>query len=216
MFDYSLAHWLTFVGAGLALEFTPGPSMLYVLGQTARHGRRHGLVGLAGVLSGGVAHIVLTVFGLAALIAQSAWLFSMIKWIGAIYLVWLGVQSLCTRSSDDVAETAATDHRRAVPSAWRAYRQGLLIDLFNPKVALFFLAFIPQFVVAGAGPVAVQLGLHGVLLLALAAVCDTPLVLIGDRLSRWFKGRRRLALWSERGLGALFVALGARLALAHR
>lgn len=216
MFDYSLAHWLTFVGAGLALEFTPGPSMLYVLGQTARHGRRHGLVGLAGVLSGGVVHIVLTVFGLAALIARSAWLFSIIKWVGAAYLIWLGMQSLWARSRDSGAEAEATGAMRTVPSVWRAYRQGLLIDLFNPKVALFFLAFIPQFVVPGAGPVAAQLALHGVLLLALAAVCDTPLVLIGARLSRWFTGRRQLALWSERGLGALFVALGARLALAHR
>lgn len=213
MFDYSLAHWLTFVGAGLALEFTPGPSMLYMLGQTARHGRTHGLIGLAGVLSGGVAHIVLTVFGLAALIAQSALAFSILKWIGAAYLVWLGIQSLRAKPGDADAPAPAAP---AAPSLWRSYRQGLLIDLFNPKVALFFVAFIPQFVVPGAGPVAAQLALHGVLLLALAAICDTPLVLIGARLTRWFRGRETLARWSERGLGAVFVGLGARLALAHR
>lgn len=214
MFDYSLAHWLTFVGAGLALEFTPGPSMLYMLGQTARHGRSHGLVSLAGVLSGGVAHVVLAVFGLAALIAQSAWLFSVVKWIGAVYLIWLGLQSLRARPAG--GESSAHAAPAAGPSAWRAYRQGLLIDLFNPKVALFFIAFVPQFVVPGAGPIAAQLALHGLLLLVLAAACDVPLILIGARLTRWFKGRWHLALWSERGLGAIFVGLGARLALVQR
>lgn len=213
MFDYSLTHWLTFIGAGLALEFTPGPSMLYILGQTARHGRGHGLISLAGVLSGGVAHIVLTVFGLAALIARSAVAFSILKWIGAAYLIWLGIQSL---RAPPAAEAGAAPAPAGAPNAWRAYRQGLLIDLFNPKVALFFVAFIPQFVVPGAGPVAAQLALHGVLLLALAAVCDAPLVLIGARLMRWFRGREALARWSERGLGAVFVGLGARLALVHR
>lgn len=214
MFDYSLTHWLTFVGAGLALEFTPGPSMLYMLGQTARHGRGHGLVSLAGVLSGGAAHVVLTVFGLAALIAQSALAFSIVKWIGAAYLVWLGIQSLRARHGQQDSSTPAAS--APGPSAGQAFRQGLLIDLFNPKVALFFVAFVPQFVVPGAGPVAAQLALHGLLLLALAGACDVPLILIGARVTRWFQGRRRLALWSERGLGAIFVGLGARLALAQR
>lgn len=212
MFDYSLAHWLTFFAAGLALEFVPGPSMLYLLGQTGRHGRGQGLAALAGVLTGGLLHVALTVFGLAAIIVQSAALFSVIKWVGAIYLVWLGIQSLFAKQGNEDGHGGVTNQ----PSRWRAYRQGVLIDLLNPKVALFFLAFIPQFVVPGAGPLAAQLALHGFLLLALAAICDTPIVLIGARLMSAFKGRKRLALWSERGLGAIFIGLGARLAAIQR
>lgn len=214
MFDYSLAHWLMFLGAGVALEITPGPSMLYILGQTVRHGRARGLVSLSGVLCGGLVHVMLTVVGLAALIAQSALLFSCVKWIGAAYLIWLGLQSL--RSGSAHGEAPESGGKSQTPSAGRAFRQGLLIDLLNPKVALFFLAFIPQFVVPGAGPVAAQLALHGVLLVMLATVCDSAIVMLGGQLAHWFKGRRQLAQWSERGLGALFIGIGVKLAMVHR
>lgn len=214
MFDYSLAHWLTFFGAGLMLELAPGPDLLFIAAQTGRHGRGHGFAAMFGVWTGALVHIAATVLGLAAVLARSAVAFSIIKWIGAAYLVWLGIQSLMSAQRE--ADEAQAPSAPVTPSRWAAYRQGILIDLLNPKVALFFLAFIPQFVVPGAGPVAAQLALHGILLLAIAAIVEPMLILVGDRLMALLKGRRRLAAWAERGVGAIFIGLGARLAAAHR
>ncbi|MGB7757945.1 MAG: LysE family translocator [Salinisphaera sp.] len=213
MFDYSLAHWLTFFGAGLMLELAPGPDLLFIAAQTGRHGRGHGFAAMFGVWTGALVHIAATVLGLAAILARSALAFSVIKWIGAAYLLWLGIQSLWSAGRAAAGERRST---AAAPSRWAAYRQGILIDLLNPKVALFFLAFIPQFVVDGAGPPAAQLALHGLLLLAIAGLFEPALILLGDRLIGFFKGRRRLAAWTERGVGALFIGLGARLAAAHQ
>lgn len=214
MFDYSWAHWLTFFGAAFALEIAPGPDLLFIAAQTGRHGRGHGFAAMFGLWTGALVHVAATVLGLAAILARSAVAFSIIKWVGAAYLVWLGCQSLLAaqRGGDDVETPAASP----APSRWAAYRQGILVDLLNPKVALFFLAFIPQFVVDGAGPVAAQLALHGLLLFAVAAVIEPALIVLGDRLMRLLKGRRRLAAWAERGVGAIFIGLGARLAAAHR
>ena len=160
MFDYSLTHWLTFFGAGLMLELVPGPDLLFIAAQTGRYGRGHGFAAMFGIWTGALVHIAATVCGLAAVLAQSAAAFSIVKWLGAGYLVWLGLQSLWQAGHNAAPDKSAL----RAPSRLAAYRQGILIDLLNPKVALFFLAFIPQFVVPGAGPVAVQLALHGVLL----------------------------------------------------
>ncbi|AWN15845.1 LysE family translocator [Salinisphaera sp. LB1] len=214
MFDYSLAHWLTFFGAAFALEIAPGPDLLFIAAQTGRHGRGHGFAAMFGVWTGALVHVVATVLGLAAILARSAMAFSIIKYVGAAYLVWLGLQSLV--SSGRGADAADTPAALAAPSRWAAYRQGILVDLLNPKVALFFLAFIPQFVVEGAGPVTAQLALHGLLLFVVAGVIEPALIVVGDRLIRFLKGRRRLAAWAERGVGVIFIGLGARLAAAHR
>ncbi|WP_423821984.1 LysE family translocator [Salinisphaera sp. SPP-AMP-43] len=214
MFDYSWAHWVAFFGAAFALEIVPGPDLLFITAKTARHGRGHGFAAMFGLWTGALVHIAATVFGLAAILARSAVAFSVIKWIGAAYLVWLGIQSL--RSAQRGAASSEAAPPLSAPSRWAAYRQGIWVDLLNPKVALFFLAFIPQFVEPGAGPVTAQLALHGLLLFVVAGVIEPALILIGDRLTRMLRGRRRLAAWAERGVGAIFIALGARLALAHR
>ncbi|KEZ78597.1 LysE family translocator [Salinisphaera hydrothermalis] len=214
MFDYSWAHWLTFFGAAFALEIVPGPDLLFIATKTARHGRGHGFAAMFGVWTGALVHVAATVLGLAAILARSAMAFSVIKWMGAAYLVWLGIQALISaQRGNDTSEAPSVP---VAPSRWAAYRQGILVDLLNPKVALFFLAFIPQFVVPGAGPVTAQLALHGLLLFVVAGLIEPALILVGDRLMRLLRGRRRLAAWAERGVGAIFIGLGARLALAQR
>lgn len=214
LFDYSLAHWLTFFGAAFALEIVPGPDLLFIAAQTGRHGRGHGFAAMLGLWTGALVHIAATVAGLAAILARSAIAFSIIKWLGAAYLVWLGVQSLIAAQRG--ADNTETLPARIVPSRWAAYRQGIFVDLLNPKVALFFVAFIPQFVVPGAGPAAAQLALHGLLLFAVAGLVEPVLIVIGDRLIAALKGRRQLAARAERGVGAIFIGLGVRLAAAHR
>lgn len=213
MFDYSLTHWLTFVGPAFALEIAPGPDLLFIAAQTGRHGRGHGFAAMFGLWTGALVHVAATVLGLGAILARSAIAFSIIKWVGGAYLFWLGIQAL-TSGQRDVDEAEALAAQR--PGRWAAYRQGILVDLLNPKVALFFMAFIPQFVVDGAGPVTAQLALHGLLLFVIAGMIEPALILVGHRLIALLKGRRQLAAWAERGVGAIFIGLGARLVAAHR
>lgn len=211
LLGYTWAHWLTFLGAGAALELAPGPSMLYMLAQTARHGARYGLTGMLGVMLGSSIHIVLTVLGLAALISHSPILFALMKWLGAAYLIWLGLQALWRQSDNSAKTNTAADASYMTPSLKKTFYQGVLIDVVNPKVILFFVAFLPQFVVPGIGSIAGQMALHGGLLLIFTVVVNVPLILAGSHLVRWLKGRQGLARWSERGLGAIFIALGAKL-----
>lgn len=149
--------------------------------------------------------------GLSAVLAASAVAFSTVKWLGAAYLVWLGIQALRTGGGSGLIKAAGEE----LPTA-SIYRQGILVSLLNPKVAIFFLAFLPQFVVEGAGPAWAQLMLHGGLIIVVAAFIEPPLVLVGGRLADALRHNQKVGLWLDRGLGALFVALGVRLALSSR
>ncbi|ANP88639.1 LysE family translocator [Rhizobium leguminosarum] len=211
MFDYSFAHWLAFLSAAVLLNLSPGPDIAFILGHTMRSGKRAGFSALFGVWSGACLHVLMAALGLSAILAASAVAFSTVKWIGAAYLVWLGIQALRSGGGDDLIKAAG----EKLPVA-RIYRQGILVSLLNPKVAIFFLAFLPQFVVEGAGPAWAQLMLHGGLIIVVAAFIEPPLVLLGGRLADAIRHNQKVGLWLDRGLGALFVALGVRLALSSR
>ncbi|RWX10572.1 LysE family translocator [Rhizobium hidalgonense] len=211
MFDYSLAHWFAFLSAAVLLNLSPGPDIAFILGHTMRGGKRAGFSALFGVWSGACLHVLMAALGLSAVLAASAVAFSAVKWIGAVYLVWLGIQALRAGGGDGLIKAAG----EILPAA-RIYRQGILVSLLNPKVAIFFLAFLPQFVVEGAGPAWAQLMLHGGLIIAVAAFVEPPLVLLGGRLAEALRHNQKIGLWLDRGLGALFLALGVRLALSSR
>lgn len=211
MFDYSILHWTTFLTTALLLNLSPGPDMAFILGQTIRSGRRGGFAATAGVWSGTLVHVFLTAGGLSAVVATSAIAFSVVKWVGAAYLLWLG---FCALRSHGFAMAASPRHKHKTPRA--IFRQGVLVALFNPKVAIFFLALLPQFVVVGAGPAWAQLLLHGVLIIAMAAFVEPPLVCIGERLTQKLRQNQKISLWMERTLGALLISLGIRLALEKR
>ncbi|ASR07115.1 LysE family translocator [Rhizobium leguminosarum bv. viciae] len=211
MFDYSFAHWLAFLSAAVLLNLSPGPDIAFILGHTMRSGKRAGFSALFGVWSGACLHVLMAALGLSAILAASAVAFSTVKWIGAAYLVWLGIQALRSGGGDGLIKAAG----EKLPVA-RIYRQGILVSLLNPKVAIFFLAFLPQFVVEGAGPAWAQLMLHGGLIIVVAAFIEPPLVLLGGRLADAIRHNQKIGLWLDRGLGALFVALGVRLALSSR
>ncbi|ARO29496.1 LysE family amino acid efflux protein [Rhizobium sp. NXC14] len=210
MFDYSLAHWLAFLSAAILLNISPGPDIAFILGHTMRGGKRAGFSALFGVWSGACLHVLMAALGLSAVLAASALAFSAVKWLGAAYLVWLGIQAL--RGGDNGLMNATGEE---MPAA-RIYRQGILVSLLNPKVAIFFLAFLPQFVVEGAGPAWAQLMLHGGLIIAVAAFIEPPLVFLGGRLADALRRNAKIGRWLDRGLGALFVGLGVRLALSGR
>lgn len=211
MFDYTLLHWLTFLTAAVLLNLSPGPDMAFILGQTARNGRKAGFAALFGFWTGAFGHVVMAALGLSAILATSATAFSIVKWVGAAYLIWLGLQALFSRGSSLTPNAGATEPRIAA-----VYWHGALISVLNPKVAIFFLAFLPQFVVEGAGPVSAQLFLHGTLIIVVAAFIEPPLIFASSWLAGALRHNRSLGIWMDRGLGALFIALGARLAASSR
>ncbi|NNH62938.1 LysE family translocator [Rhizobium laguerreae] len=211
MFDYSFAHWFAFLSAAVLLNLSPGPDIAFILGHTMRSGKRAGFSALFGVWSGACLHVLMAALGLSAILAASAVAFSTVKWIGAAYLVWLGIQALRSGGGDGLIKAVG----ERLPVA-RIYRQGILVSLLNPKVAIFFLAFLPQFVVEGAGPAWAQLLLHGGLIIVVAAFIEPPLVLLGGRLADAIRHDQKIGLWLDRGLGTLFLALGVRLALSSR
>lgn len=211
MFDYTIVHWMTFLVAAVLLNLSPGPDIAFILGQTLRNGRQHGFAAMLGIWTGAALHVAMAAVGLSAILATSALAFSIVKWVGAAYLIWLGIRMLLSRG-DSFVPSEAIKHKRMRSIYW----QGVLVSALNPKVAVFFLAFLPQFVVAGAGQTGAQLLLHGSLVIVVAAFIEPPLVMLGSKLGVFLRQNRRVGLWMDRGLGALFVALGARLAASTR
>lgn len=214
MFVYDIPHWTAFLTAAVLLNLSPGPDMAFILGHTVKGGAQAGTAAMVGIWTGAFGHVLLAALGLSAVVAASALAFSVVKWVGVAYLLWIGVQALRSRGGAFLPADADAAPER--PALWAVYRQGVLIDLLNPKVAIFFLAFLPQFVVEGAGPVWAQILLHGVLVIAVAALVEPPLVLLGDRLTARLRHSQRLALWLDRTLGALLIGLGLRLAVTER
>jgi threonine/homoserine/homoserine lactone efflux protein len=210
MLSYDLTHWTTFALASLALNVAPGPDLALIMAHTIKGGRRAGTAAMVGVWTGALGHVAFAALGLSAILAASATAFAMVKWAGAAYLVWMGWQALKGAGS----LSAGPEVKRL--SSWRIFRQGMLTDLLNPKTAIFFLAFLPQFVVDGAGPVWLQLALHGVLIIVTAAIVEPPLVLLGDRLAGGLRRHAGASRWLDRGLGTVLVALGVKLALLGR
>ena len=148
MFDYSALHWITFFSAAFLLNISPGPDIAFILGQTIRGGTRVGISAMLGIWTGAFAHVIMAAVGLSAVLVASSLAFSLVKWIGAIYLVWLGIQAIRSSGGRFLENRPGGD---AAPLS-KIYWQGALVCALNPKVAVFFLAFLPQFVEPGAGP----------------------------------------------------------------
>lgn len=212
MFDYSLLHWTAFLSAAVLLNISPGPDIVFILGQTIKGGTRAGIAAMVGIWTGALLHVTAATVGLSAILATSAIAFSAVKWIGAAYLIWLGVNAI--RSSGG-GLIGAQPQAGSSPLS-QILRQGVLVCALNPKVAIFFLAFLPQFVVPGAGSTWAQLLFHGLLIIAVAAVIEPLLVLAAGRIARAIRRNPALTQWLERSLGVLLVALGCKLALAER
>ena len=211
MFDYTLAHWSTFLVAAVLLNLTPGPDITYVLAHTVSNGQRAGFAALFGVWSGLFLHVLFAALGLSAIIATSATAFLLVKWAGAIYLVWLGIQTFRSNSPSNGVEMSLLKS-----SSTKIYQQGVLVAVLNPKVAFFFLAFLPQFVEVGAGPESAQLFLHGFLILVVGAFIEPLVIILGAKLVRDLKQNSNFLAWMERGLGAVFIGLGIRIALTEQ
>ncbi len=198
-----------FLLAGTAIVLAPGPAQALVLSRTLAGGREAGLLTAVGLNAATLVHAIAAGLGLSAVLARSALAFTVVKLVGACYLIYLGVRAIVTaREEAEVSESAA------VP-AGRAFGQAFVTGLLNPKVALFFLAFLPQFIRPTAGSVLVQALVLGGILAALDLVYEAVLVSVAVRATAWLSSPRTAA-WRSRVTGTVLIGLGARLAFAER
>ena len=196
-----------FVGAALLLLVVPGPSVLYIVTQSVSHGRRAGIVSVAGITTGTLVHIAAATVGLSALLASSALAFDVVKYLGAAYLIAVGIRRLAGW------ERGAGPQARDTRDFRRLYRQGIVVNTLNPKTALFFLAFLPQFVDPGRGTPWLQILALGLLFAALGFFSDGAWALVAGTLGERLRRSRRFPAVQRYVSGSVFVGLGAIAAL---
>jgi threonine/homoserine/homoserine lactone efflux protein len=197
-----------FVVAAVVLLLTPGPAVLYIVTRSVEQGRLAGLVSALGVHAGTLVHVAAAALGVSALLVSSAVAFDVVKYLGALYLIYLGVRKLLGR--DEPARGRAPAPR----SLRRLFGQGVIVNVLNPKTALFFLAFLPQFVDVSKGAVAVQILALGLIFVALGVVSDGLYAVAAGTAGAWLKRDGRLLRAERYVSGGVFVGLGLTAALA--
>jgi len=195
-----------FLAAAMLITLSPGPDNLMVLGFGISRGRLPGMVFGLGCALGCLSHTLLASLGISALIAASPTAFLLLKWCGGLYLIWLGVQAL--RSGGKVALNKTSAPAVSLP---RLFAKGLLANAINPKVVIFFLSFLPQFIMADRGQVGWQTAQLGVVFTLQAALIFAVLGYFSGSVGQWLQRHSRAGLWLDRIAGTIFVALGLRL-----
>jgi threonine/homoserine/homoserine lactone efflux protein len=191
-----------FAVAALALAVVPGPAVLYIVAQSVDQGRLAGLVSALGICVGSLVHVVAATIGLSSLLASSATAFTVVKYAGAAYLIFLGIRRLLTREQLEDEVTRAPRRRR------RLFADGVVVNVLNPKTALFFVAFLPQFVEPGEGMATLQILVLGLLFTLIALCSDSVWALAAGTLGSWLR-RSRWYLGVKRWVtGTVFVGLG--------
>ena len=196
-----------FAVASLALLVVPGPAVLYIVTRSIDQGRTAGFVSTLGIHVGTLVHIAAASLGLSALVVSSALAFNTIKYLGAAYLIWLGIRKIMGRD-DDSGDPQVQTRRLS-----RIFYQGILVNILNPKTALFFLAFLPQFVDVSKGRVGLQILTLGVAFMLLGMCSDGLYALIASSAGRWLRDNARFARGQRYFSGGIFVTLGVAEAL---
>jgi len=198
-----------FISAALILLVVPGPAVLYIFARSVEQGRLAGFISILGIHTATLVHVVAAAVGLSAILASSALAFSVVKYAGAAYLIWLGLKKIFGPVEETGADVALRRH-----SYGRLFRDGFIVNLLNPKTALFFLAFLPQFVEVGRGHVATQIAVLGLIFVLLGFMTDGCYALAAGTAGNWLK-RSRGYLKVERYVsGVLFIGLGLTAAFA--
>jgi len=191
-----------FMAAALVLLITPGPAVLYIVARSIDEGRRAGLVSMLGVHAGTLVHVAAAAAGLSALLAASAMAFSAVKYLGAAYLIFLGARRLLDRTTSVTSPRPGRRHLR------RAFLDGVVVNVLNPKTALFFLAFLPQFVMTARGDVGAQILGLGLLFVGLGVITDGLYAVGAGTAAHWLRGNPQFAR-SERWVsGSMYIGLG--------
>ncbi|HEU4988113.1 MAG TPA: LysE family translocator [Rhizobiaceae bacterium] len=205
-----LTTLITYVAIVLGFVFIPGPATLLTVARATSSGTKVGIATGAGIAAGDVIHTFMAVIGISAIIATSAVLFSVIKYIGAAYLVYLGIRAI-------LEKTPVNPATRSLPiSAGKAFRQAILTEVLNPKTALFFLAFLPQFVRPENGSPMLQLTGLGIIFVLLGLVSTIVFAVGAGGLGRFLRRNPTVLKWQGKVVGSIYCALGVRLALQER
>lgn len=199
-----------FLVASIVLLLTPGPAVLYIIARSVDQGRLAGLVSVASIEVGNFFHAVAAALGLSALLLSSALAFSVVKYLGAAYLIYLGLRKLLSREAPDHAASVERQSLR------RIFSQGVMVAVLNPKTALFFFAFLPQFVDSARGAVALQMLTLGGLFVLLAILSDGMYALLAGTAGQWLKGNRRFLRAERYFAGSVYVGLGVTTALMRK
>jgi threonine/homoserine/homoserine lactone efflux protein len=196
-----------FAGASLALLLMPGPAVLYILARSVNQGRPAGLASVLGIETANFCHALAAALGLSAILLSSALAFNVVKYLGAFYLIYLGIRKLAARQEDNSQEIIYTQ------SLWHIYSQGVIVNLLNPKVALFFFAFLPQFVNVGRGNATGQILALGALFVGMAIITDSCYALLGSSIAQRLKGNLRFLKGQRYFSGLVYLGLGISTAL---
>ena len=205
---------LLFMAAGWLLNLTPGPDVLYIVSHSLRSGARAGIVAGFGITTGCFVHIFGAAVGVGALLAASATAFNLLKWAGAAYLLYVGIRLLLSRAQGNLLPSASTEASAPVPAdLWRVYSGGFWTNALNPKVAIFFLAFVPQFITPGTTQTTWVFLALGVLFNVNAIPVNIGWALAAAWMARRASLVQRGMAWLDRVAGALFITFGLKLAL---
>ena len=204
------ATLITYILIVLGFVFIPGPATLLTMARAASSGTRVGIATGAGIAAGDLVHTSMAIVGLSAIIATSALLFSIVKYAGAGFLIYLGIRAML-----DKAPIKLDDGAPAI-SAGRAFRQAVLTEVLNPKTALFFLAFLPQFVRPGNGSTALQLAILGIVFVLLGLLSTVVFAVGAGRLGNFLRRHPAVVKWQGKVVGTIYCAVGVRLALQER
>lgn len=210
MDSLGIQHYEAFLLASIALALVPGLDTFYVLTRSSREGHIIGMAAVLGINAGYIVHTLAAVLGISAILMTSAIAFSVLKYLGAAYLTWIGLRMLLSRA----AEHRPTETRGSGFAA--AFQQGMLTNVLNPKVALFFLAFLPQFVSTHAAHPQLGLLVLGLNVIGVGMIWSTFLALMGGRIHHLLTTKPRLGLWMDRVCGTLLLGFGIKLALQQR
>lgn len=201
---------ITYNAIVLGFVFIPGPATLLTVARATSSGTKVGIATGVGIAAGDVVHTFMAIIGISAVIAASATLFSIVKYVGAAYLVYLGIQAI-------LAKTPSDPTARALPiTAQKAFRQAILAEVLNPKTALFFLAFLPQFVRPENGSVALQLMVLGIVFVLLGLLSTVVFAVSAASLGNFLRRNPVVLKWQGKVVGGIYCALGVRLALQER
>jgi threonine/homoserine/homoserine lactone efflux protein len=198
---------VVFAGAAIALLLTPGPAVLYIVTRSIEQGRIAGLMSVLGICAGTLFHVAAAALGISALLVSSALAFSVLKYVGAAYLVFLGIRTLLTKPP--ARAEGALNHS----SLQQVFTQGVVVNLLNPHTALFFFAFLPQFVDPAKGHVSAQIVALGLLFIAMAATTDAGWAIAAGTAGNWIKGHPRFARAQRSVAGCALIGLGAATAV---
>lgn len=202
-------NFALFLATGVLLNLTPGPDTAFILGRSIAHGRRSGIASALGIGVGSLIHTSAAALGLSAFLATTAWAFTGLKFAGGAYLIFLGVQMIWQRRQ----KVVSVESPRSTPRG--AFRQGIFTNVLNPKVALFFLAFLPQFIDPAAPGKIIAFIVLGLTFVTTGTLWCITLALFAATIATRMRRNEAIADWLNRGIGSLFVFLGTRLALSR-